>query len=172
MRIVLRELQEQDLSARVSWMNDVRVNATLNIQLPVTIETTYNWFRRIRENSNRRDFAFVDDKGIVVAMGGFTDINEEKHDAGLYIFVNPDMQGKGYGTEAMQLMCEYGFEQMNLVRIYLHTNSDNKYAIRLYERMGFSIDERKYQEVQVNGVLKKRLYYELYCDGDSTCGKN
>lgn len=171
MRIVLRELQEQDLSARVSWMNDVRVNATLNIQLPVTIETTYNWYRRIRKNPNRRDFTFIDDKGIAVAMGGFTDINGEKRDAELYIFVNPDMQGRGYGTETMQLMCEYGFEHMNLYRIYLHTNSDNKYAIRLYERMGFSCDERKYQEVQVNGVLKKRLYYELYCDGDSTSGK-
>lgn len=162
MRIVLRELQERDLPERVRWMNDIRVNATLNIELPVTIETTHSWFRRISVSSNRKDFTFVDDKGIVVAMGGFTDINENSRDAELYVLVNPDMQGKKYGTEAVRLMCEYGFADMNLARIYLHTNSDNKYAIRLYERLGFTFDVRKCQEMLINGILRKRLYYELY----------
>lgn len=161
MKISMRELQEQDLPERIRWMNDVRVNKTLNIQLPVTVETTYSWFRRISVNPNRRDFTFIDNEGTAVAMGGFTDINVKTRDAELYIFVNPNMQGKKYGTEAVRLMCEYGFEAMNLSTIYLHTNSDNKYAIRLYERLGFSFDAKKCQQVLINGTLKTRLYYEL-----------
>ena len=53
----IRNIEEQDLQARVDWMNDSRVNATLNIQLPVTIESTVNWYHRIQGNKTRRDFS-------------------------------------------------------------------------------------------------------------------
>ena len=35
----IRNIEEQDLQARVDWMNDSRVNATLNIQLPLLRKT-------------------------------------------------------------------------------------------------------------------------------------
>ena len=153
----IRNIEEQDLQARVDWMNDSRVNATLNIQLPVTIESTVNWYHRIQGNKTRRDFSFEKD-GQLVAMGGFTDIDDKARKAELYIFVNPVLQGKGLGMESVRVMCQYGFEQMGLQKICLYTNSDNLAARHIYEKIeGFM---RK--EIINNGKIKDRCYYGLY----------
>ncbi len=156
----LRQLKTTDLQTRVDWMNDVRVNTTLNIQLPVTLESTETWFDRIQTNESREDYTFVED-GILVAMGGFTDIDRSVGKAELYIFVNPDMQGKGIGTKACKLMCEHGFAKVGLQKIYLHTNGDNMAARRLYERLGFHLEGFMQNEIINNGKIKDRCYYGL-----------
>lgn len=157
----IRNIEEQDLQARVDWMNDSRVNATLNIQLPVTIESTVNWYHRIQGNKTRRDFSFEKD-GQLVAMGGFTDIDDKARKAELYIFVNPVLQGKGLGMESVRVMCQYGFEQMGLQKICLYTNSDNLAARHIYEKIGFVLEGFMRKEIINNGKIKDRCYYGLY----------
>lgn len=42
--------------------------------------------------------------------------------------------GKGYGTEAMKLLLNYSFLEMNLNRVYLRAISFNDRDIKLYEK--------------------------------------
>jgi RimJ/RimL family protein N-acetyltransferase len=44
---------------------------------------------------------------------------------------------RGYGSEAMQMMLRYAFNELNLYRVGLNTISYNERAIRVYERAGF-----------------------------------
>jgi RimJ/RimL family protein N-acetyltransferase len=45
--------------------------------------------------------------------------------------------GKGYGYEAMQLVLEFAFQELNLHRVQLTVFSYNTRAIALYEKLGF-----------------------------------
>jgi RimJ/RimL family protein N-acetyltransferase len=45
--------------------------------------------------------------------------------------------GKGYGTETTQLMVAYGFEILNLRKVWLGINSEHAAGIRAYEKAGF-----------------------------------
>jgi len=45
--------------------------------------------------------------------------------------------GKGYGTQAMRLMVDYGFRELNLHRISLGVYNFNPRAIHVYEKIGF-----------------------------------
>jgi RimJ/RimL family protein N-acetyltransferase len=45
--------------------------------------------------------------------------------------------GQGYGEEAMRLVLNFGFMELNLHRIQLTVFAYNDRAIRLYERLGF-----------------------------------
>ena len=47
--------------------------------------------------------------------------------------------GKGYGNEASRRIIKYCFEDLKLKEITLGVNKDNHRALRLYEKMGFSI---------------------------------
>lgn len=47
-------------------------------------------------------------------------------------------RGSGYGKEAMKLILDFAFEELNLHRIQLNVFSYNKGAISLYEKLGFS----------------------------------
>lgn len=50
---------------------------------------------------------------------------------------NPDYWGKGYGSDALRLMLQYAFDELNLYRISLEVLGYNTRAIRAYEKAGF-----------------------------------
>jgi RimJ/RimL family protein N-acetyltransferase len=58
--------------------------------------------------------------------------------------------GKGYGTETTQLMVAYGFEILNLHKVWLGVNSDHVGAIRTYERAGFAREGELRDEIYRN----------------------
>lgn len=158
--MIIRRLEYGDLETRVEWLNDERVNSTLNISLPVSLESTQAWFERNKENEKRIDFSFEDD-GILVAMGGYTDIDKEKGEAELYIFVDPDQKGKGIGFRSVSLMCDYAFETMGLKKIILYSNGDNGAARHLYEKIGFVLESIVEGGIENHGVAKDQYYYGL-----------
>jgi [ribosomal protein S5]-alanine N-acetyltransferase len=45
--------------------------------------------------------------------------------------------GLGIGSEALRAILRFGFDQLNLNRIYARTIADNHESVRLLERMGF-----------------------------------
>jgi RimJ/RimL family protein N-acetyltransferase len=45
--------------------------------------------------------------------------------------------GKGYGTDAMNLLTRYAFMELNLHRVSLGVHSYNTRALRCYEKAGF-----------------------------------
>ena len=62
-----------------------------------------------------------------------------------------DYQNKGYGTEAMELLIEYGFTTINLNRIELYTYDFNISALKSYKKVGFIEEGRKRQFIWANG---------------------
>lgn len=50
-----------------------------------------------------------------------------------------DLWGKGIGREAMGIILEFAFNEMNLHRLYLQVFSFNRRAVNLYEKLGFTL---------------------------------
>ena len=46
-------------------------------------------------------------------------------------------RGKGIGPEAIRLLTDFGFRDLNLHRINLHVFANNEPAIKAYEKCGF-----------------------------------
>lgn len=78
------------------------------------------------------------------------DIDRNNRNAFIRISIDQNAyQGKGYGSEALLLMLDYGFGILNLHRIELNVFSFNERAIHTYEKLGF----------QREGVQRQALYY-------------
>lgn len=159
--MIVRRLEENDLQLRVSWMNNEKVYKSMHFEVPVVMGNTINWFRTNMGNDKRADLTFEID-GDIIAFGGLTGINREVNKAELYIFVNPEAQKGGIGTKATKLLCQYGFEQLGLNKIFLETNEDNVAARRVYEKCGFKLEGTLREEyVTPGGNLLARMYYGL-----------
>lgn len=64
-------------------------------------------------------------------------LNPHGH-AWLSVFIGDrGLWGKGYGSDAVQTLLRYGFQELNLHRISLGTFGYNTRAVRAYERLGF-----------------------------------
>lgn len=66
--------------------------------------------------------------------------------------------GKGYGTDAMQLILRYGFTELNLRRISLTVFEFNQRAVRSYEKAGFRLEGRQRQFMRREGRRWDILY--------------
>ncbi|WP_412030343.1 GNAT family N-acetyltransferase [Deinococcus yunweiensis] len=53
--------------------------------------------------------------------------------------------GRGIGESATRFMINYGFDNLNLNRVQLEVLSTNQRAIKLYERVGFTLEGTRRQ---------------------------
>lgn len=66
--------------------------------------------------------------------------------------------GKGYGTDAMNLILRYAFTELNLRRVTLNVFEFNQRAVRSYEKVGFRMEGRQRQAIQREGRRWDVLY--------------
>jgi RimJ/RimL family protein N-acetyltransferase len=67
----------------------------------------------------------------------------------------------GHGTEAMRLLLDFAFGELNLRRVQLTVFSYNTAAIRLYEKLGFQREGTFREFVQRDGQLYDMVLYGL-----------
>lgn len=168
-RMKVRKICASDLVARVDWMNNPMVYKTMHFVPPISLENTQKWYESNLNNNKRFDAAFEDEEGQLVAFGGLTNIDYTVRKAEFYIFVNPNMQGKGIGTAATKMLCKYGFDILQLHKIYLYTNGSNVGAKKTYEKVGFVLEGVHREENIIAEKYEDRLYYGLLAkDFDSS----
>lgn len=157
----IRRLSEKDLQTRVEWMNDARVYRNMHFTPPILLDKTIDWYQKNLYNDKRQDVVFEAEDGSLLAMGGLTGIDYSVRKAEFYIFVNPNMLGKGIGTEATWLLCKYGFDVLQLHKIYLFTNASNIGASKTYQKVGFKLEGVLRDEMVNADNYEDRLYYGL-----------
>lgn len=69
------------------------------------------------------------------------DVDRENGNAEMAIvIVDRAFQGRGYGTDAVNCIVDFGFGELRLERIYLHVFDYNQRARRSYEKSGFQLE--------------------------------
>jgi RimJ/RimL family protein N-acetyltransferase len=139
--IRLRALAARDIEHSLAWRNDPAIrDAQLGYPFPVTVEMEERWYSDAL-SGERRDrvcFAVETKEGALAGFVHLTGIDWISRVAGFGITIgSKQLQGRGIGTEATECVVRYGFETLNLERIWLEAPASNERAIRLYEQVGF-----------------------------------
>jgi RimJ/RimL family protein N-acetyltransferase len=140
-RVYLRPAERTDLDAFVRWFSDADTTRYLAIRAPFSRAMEEKWFEGMLEEQGKRSYHFVicllaDDQPIGTA--GFHHVNQEDGHASFGISIGEKAEwSKGYGTDALRAICDFGFGQLRLERIELDVYEPNKRAQRSYEKAGF-----------------------------------
>ncbi|HLY28941.1 MAG TPA: GNAT family protein, partial [Aggregatilineales bacterium] len=73
----------------------------------------------------------------------------------------PRNRGRGYGTDALRILANYAFNELNLHRMEIEVFSFNAAAIRSYEKVGFKCEVTKRQAVYRDGAYHDVLMMGL-----------
>lgn len=119
--------------------------------------------------------ATLDDDKII----GTVSLERIKHvyrTATLGIFIgDKDYRSKGYGTEAIKLILEYGFKYLNLNNIKLDVMAFNEKAIACYKKCGFKEYGRRRECEFINGKYYDCISMDILArefDGNYIRNKN
>ena len=138
--IRLRAFERGDVDANHAFVNDyATVRGMLSgIPFPASVEDEYRWLEQQTSYSRGEyQFAVEDFEGDLVGRCGVTRLDWKNRVAELGIMIGTPYRGRGYGSEAMALLCDFCFKEMNLHKLKVSVFAFNEAAIRCYEKNGF-----------------------------------
>ncbi|MCG8707039.1 spermidine N1-acetyltransferase [Brenneria sp. 4F2] len=113
------------------------------------VELSDLYDKHIHDQSERR-FIIEHDR-TKVGLVELVEITHIHRRAEFQIIIDPVHQGKGYASAAAKLAMDYGFSVLNLYKLYLIVDKENKKAIHLYTKLGFEVEGELIHEFFING---------------------
>lgn len=174
-RIYLSPMNKEDVEIFANWMNDFDVTDYIGRSgMLVTFSDEQKYLDNI-SNKNFIQFAIVtleDDKLIgTISLENIIYINRS---AILGIFIgDKEYRNNGYGTEAIKLLLDYGFNYMNLHSIRLDVIDFNERAKKCYKKCGFKENGRVRESIFINGKYYDVIKMDILSDEfKESCIKN
>lgn len=167
--IYLGPLLQEDLPILFKWINDnelVKFNANYK---PITEQEHHSWFERISHSHETIIFGIrLCSSQEIIGTCQLTNINFIHRNAELRIRMgSSEFRGKSYGTEAVNLLLRFAFDDLNLQRVHLHVFCNNNVAVKLYEKVGFIKEgtmrkaayiDGHYLDVAIMGILREEYH--------------
>jgi RimJ/RimL family protein N-acetyltransferase len=151
LKVCLRPLEQEDAALVTEWVNAPEITRTLLLYRPISRSAEQEYLAQIARSEHDIVAGIQTLDGRLVGVVGLHGVDFKDRQASLGIFIGArDAWGRGYGTEAVRLMTGYGFETMNLNRIWLKVLECNPRALGVYERVGYRRE----------GVLREDTYRE------------
>jgi RimJ/RimL family protein N-acetyltransferase len=163
--IMLAPLTSADSASLWEWINDREQVLFNSAYKPVGEVQQQDWFEAIQKRPDVVFFAVrLIETDRLVGTCQLHSINSVHRSAELQIRLgDPADRGKGYGTEAVNLLLQFAFADMNLHRVYLHVFASNQTAIAVYQKAGFvregtlrhaAFINGEYIDVAIMGILR------------------
>jgi len=156
------------------WVNDGVVTYFMFTgQKPQNYKQVFNDFKKQLDAGGNIIFLIGDCKTKkLIGYAGLYDINYTSRKAEFRILIGEKaFWGKGYGTEVTELVTFYGFDRLNLNRIYLGYTASNKRAGWAYGQAGYVCEgtlkedifrnSRYYDSIRM-AILRKNYYKKFY----------
>ena len=122
MKLHLLPLSRENCQKVREWRNEGRESLRTPVMLTAEMQSTF--FDEVawdRQSANRYWEILNSDwheDGDLIGQCGLTDIQWENRLAEISLIIDPRLRGKGYGKEAVRLICEEGFRRMGLKTIF------------------------------------------------------
>lgn len=160
--IYLRELTSDDASQKYcDWLNDSEVNEFLQTNSATTKDLEDYIAQKNKSEDSLLLGIFWKETNEHIGNIKLEPINYNHSYATIGILIgNKGYWGKGVGTEAVNLVVDYAFKQLQLNEVRLGVLAVNAKAINLYKKCGFYIDEVPSAGATIihNGQVFQELY--------------
>lgn len=167
--IRLRAFDSSDLIALQDFSNDYQVmrGASGGILYPSTAsDTSQAMSASTSYTSGEYQFAIeTKTDQILIGQCGFIKVNWKNRTGEIAILIgHKDYRGKGFGPDAVQTLCRFGFQEMNLRKIKASVFDFNRQALRCYEKCGFQAEGRLQKEIYREGAYHDVVQMCLFRD--------
>lgn len=159
-KIFFRPYQSGDTDLLCQWLNQ-------NLHKSFTDEQAKNYITK-EIQSDHNVILVVADKNDIIGLAGLYGIDYIARKAEMKIILGNEDNWKTYGAEIAKLMTFFGFDRLNLNRIYLDCAEDEKKLDRTYKEAGYI-----FEGIIRDKILRDGRYYNLirmailrkdYCD--------
>ena len=160
-------LEEEHLDHIIENWNDPDMRRFLGGIIPHSRQSEADWLQSVQDDMKRQKlFAFAIERLTDDAFLGTVavhDIDWIARNGRLGIVIHKSENwGKGYGTDAMELLIGFCWKQINLRRLELGVHSFNKRAKKVYLKLGFVEYCTEHQQFYIDGEYVDSIMMVLF----------
>jgi RimJ/RimL family protein N-acetyltransferase len=150
----LRPASSEDVDARLSLGNHAEIIELFGVSRddvkPLTRDGASRWLQKLIGNPNSW---IIEVHNRLVGEIRLDNLDSRDRRASMAVGIfDPELLGKGLGSECIRLVVQHAFEHLRLHRIGIRVLSYNTRAIRAYEKCGFVVEGLEREAAFVNDV--------------------
>lgn len=133
------------------------------IPFPYTVHDAREFIQAMNVADSESTFSFaitVDDKAIG-SIGAFRQSNIHSRTAEVGYYVAEPYWGQGIGTSAVKQICEYVFQNTDIIRLFAEPFAHNASSCRILEKCGFELEGTLRKNAVKNGVVVDMKIYSI-----------
>ncbi|RVU55713.1 GNAT family N-acetyltransferase [Anaerosphaera multitolerans] len=165
----IRPLEKKDLKDVHKINNELKIMAYWfeePYQSLSELESLYE--RHLRDESERR--FVVEEKGVFAGIVELVELDYIHRNCEIQVIITDKFKGMGLAEKSMIEIVSYAFDILNMHKVYLYVDTDNKKAIHIYEKLGFKEEGYlrehfytmgEYKDSFMMGVLKREWNREI-----------
>lgn len=154
-KVNLRAIEREDLPLLRDMRNDVSQNQYFRTWKQLNMENQENFFQNFIMSDKHIVFGiYLQCRSCLIGECRLSYIDWQKRSAEVGIYIAPKYQNRGFGTEALKMLADYGFNQANLHRIATEIQVDNRKSIKMFEKVGF-----QHEGLLVDSFYRNGRYY-------------
>ncbi|UCC20851.1 MAG: GNAT family N-acetyltransferase [Promethearchaeota archaeon] len=163
--INLCPLKMEHATLYTKWSNDPEVRRYSRNTLPWSIDEIKKW-SELEEQRVKKEVVFEvwhrkDEKSIGIA--GLGDINWLNRNANLFVTIGEqEYWSQNIGPEVGKLLINYGFEELNLHKIFAGIFTPNKRSLRTAEKIGLKYEARLKEQIYVDGEFVDEMKFAIF----------
>ena len=164
-RIYLSPINLDDTEIYTKWLNDFEVCKGLgNFRMMISLDNERKFLEQLSTDGHNYAIILNNDDTLIGNVG-IIEIDNINRTATVGLFIGEhENRGKGYGSEALRLILDFGFKTLNLHNIMLHVHSDNEQGIACYEKVGFKEFGRRHEARFIDGEYIDLVNMEITDD--------
>ncbi|MCL2651725.1 MAG: GNAT family N-acetyltransferase [Candidatus Azobacteroides sp.] len=150
--VILHRLTHDKIEMVRNWRNDPKILKYMEFREYITPEMQEKWFQKINNDNNFFFIIEYEGKEIGLVNGKNIDYEQKTSEGGLFIY-DDDYLNSDVPFRVSLCSSDFGFETLNLEKVFIHILSDNKRAIKYNLMLGFEL-----QPNQEN--IRNQLYFQ------------
>jgi RimJ/RimL family protein N-acetyltransferase len=151
-KVKLVPLDSKNIPIFLKWINDIEITQFLLINRPTTREEEEAWFATIKEKKDTYYFSIIVKNEETLIGNCSFDVDWKNRVGNVGILIGEkEYHNQGYGTEALNLVNKFAFEELNMNRMELTVHAFNVRAQQCYKKVGFKEEGRRRQAIFAHG---------------------
>jgi RimJ/RimL family protein N-acetyltransferase len=167
-RLRVRRVRVTDAEPSYGWFADPRVTEFLPLagERDIPMPEIRSFLERMCQDDEPELAVSIElFDGTLIGCGGLRHIVSASSAEISVVIGEPKLWAQGFGREAMQLLMRFAFEELRLRSLWLIVRSENERGRRLFESLGFVVEETLVAPVMVKGVARDKLRMRVGSDG-------
>jgi len=121
------------------WRNNIEIRRWCRQNSVISAIEQENWLKNLHTNPTIKMFGIKSLDNTLVGVCGLTSIDRVNQKAEFSLYIGPEHHGEGYGSHALYLLLQHGFDDQNLNRIWGESFEGNP-AQNLFSKSGMRLE--------------------------------